>query len=692
MNPAYQPLATAVRQLAGVCDGASTRDGHGFNGGDANFGRAMAQRDEFSLPMAAALKRMLPRYRRQLGDALTDAVLAVKVQEPEKLVARGPVTDAQLHANVDIALAALTLDVATLLPWGHPVTVSTRYGDKSVRKATIPDGSPFWGHWKAAKQFLIDNGVSIWKNKDTGAWEATLWPKRGTEQQPAAASAPEDCAIPPVEVPDWLKAKLLPYQPPSVAKLAAALKHYGYAVDGSEMGTGKSYAAYAAAKLLGLEVIVCCPKAVKPSWTRAAAHFGGTVFVENYEQFRLGKTPYCEVEKVPQLHKDGTPKIHKSGAKKGKPIVDVVFKWAVPANAVVIIDEAHKCGGDSQQADMAISLVDSGAKRMLLSGTLADNPMGMKAIGYALGLFSKPSKWWSWAIQNGCVKGNFGLSFGSWDMPEDKKRAHQQRHMRDIHESIFGRGKGSRLRTSDLPDFPEVSIQPEIIDFDNNAEIQRAYDDMEDALSRLDEVEAKDRQGIILTEKLRARQRTELLKVPTLARMAQDAIEEGMSVALFVNFDESLKQIAALLKTDCVVDGSQQGQKGEAERERNIQRFQRGNFPRLGLVCVNFSAKAVLQAIKRVHRAFDKNAPPQWSDDHSRVIICNIQAGGVGIGLHHLNGLKAIVRLPFASGTVEEDAASAIERKAANIEMLNDGDLTAGLPMFAAATKQLALA
>jgi hypothetical protein len=434
-------------------------------------------------------------------------------------------------------------------------------------------------------------------------------------------------------------------------------------------------------------VVVCCPKAVKPSWRRAAAHFGVEVYAENYEQFRLGKTPYCTAIKVPRLRKDGKPVLKKGG----KPVVDVVFEWSVPAGAVVVVDEAHRCGAtSSQNADVLVALTNSGAKRMLLSGTIADSPLGMKAVGHALGLFPKPSHWWSWALKNGCEKGKFGLEFGKWSDPAHVREAHQRRHMKAIHDQIFGNGKGSRLRVSDIPNFPETSVFPEVVDFDNGEQIKAAYADMEDALSRLDEVEAKDRQGVVLTEMLRARQRTELLKVTTLAKMAKDAVAEGYSVALFVNFDASLNLLAKELGTDCTISGAQQGQKGEAERERNIQRFQRGNFPRLGIVCLNFSAKAVLQAIKRVHRAYSKDEQPQWSDDHSRFVVCNIQAGGIGIGLHHLGGLKSQVRIPFASGTVEEEAAEAVERKAANIELLNDGDLTAGLPLVAR-EKELAL-
>ena len=258
-----------------------------------------------------------------------------------------------------------------------------------------------------------------------------------------------------------------------------------------------------------------------------------------------------------------------------------------------------------------------------------------------------------------------------------------QAAIKRIHEQIFGRGKGNRLRIADIPSFPETSIHPEAIDFENSSQIQDAYDDMRRELSRLDEVEAKDRQGIILTEMLRARQRTELLKVPTLVTMAKDAIAEGMSVAIFVNFQDSLHALAKALETDCIISGEQQGEKGAAQREANIQRFQRGNFPRLSIINPSFSSRDVKQALGRVHRAVSANEKPQWSDDHSRVIICNINAGGVGVSLQHLGGRPSIQRIVFAAGVdVEEAACEAIERKTANISLLNDGDLLGGIKIF----------
>jgi SNF2 family DNA or RNA helicase len=122
----------------------------------------------------------------------------------------------------------------------------------------------------------------------------------------------------------------------------------------------------------------------------------------------------------------------------------------------------------------------------------------------------------------------------------------------------------------------------------------------------------------------------------------------------------------AKLKTKCCIRGSQQGPKGEVERQRCIDDF---------------------------------NA------DKEHVIVCNIKAGGVGVSLHgtptsrmrmsiicvtdsaqdakqalgrvwRAKGAKSIQKFFFAAGTIEEsDIMPNMRSKIDRIDTLNDGDL-----------------
>ena len=61
-------LVQAVQTLAGVCDGARSRDGSGFNKFDAQFGRQLALLDPalWSDGQARAAHAMLRKYASQL--------------------------------------------------------------------------------------------------------------------------------------------------------------------------------------------------------------------------------------------------------------------------------------------------------------------------------------------------------------------------------------------------------------------------------------------------------------------------------------------------------------------------------------------------------------------------------------------------------------------------------------------------
>ena len=164
-----------------------------------------------------------------------------------------------------------------------------------------------------------------------------------------------------------------------------------------------------------------------------------------------------------------------------------------------------------------------------------------------------------------------------------------------------------------------------------------------------------------LTILLRARQKIEALKAKTIAIMAKDGRDEGMAVAVFVNFDETIDEVARLLGTRCVIRGGQR----DSDRELAIRRFQSnqedfivcniraggvgvslhdptGCKPRLSLISPTFSAQDLRQALGRVHRA---------------------------------GGAHSIQRIIFADGTCEAAACAVVARKLAHIEMLNDGDL-----------------
>lgn len=425
---------------------------------------------------------------------------------------------------------------------------------------------------------------------------------------------------------------LYPYQNENAKPIIHSLIKHGAAIDPSDTGTGKTYVALAIAKYLRLQPIVITPKGVIHSWKKAAEKFGIDCFTLNYEQYRNGKTDWLS-HKQTEDNKD-------------------IFIWNTDEHHLIIFDEAHRCKNDKTlNSKMLRAVKKSKSKCLCLSATLADNPLHLLSVGYVLGMWNEYNEFWRWAYTRGVKRGYWGVEFTS--SPEILKK---------IHSDLFPK-YGSRIKIADLGNqFPDNLIIADTYDMANSAKIQKAYSTMHRELQRLNSIKEQDKGTSILTEILRARQEIELLKIPTIVELAEDLIEEGNSVAIFVNFKETISALSKKLKTNCIIDGSITG----TERDINIDRFQ---------------------------------------TDNDRIIICNIKAGGVGISLHDLNGnharvslisptnsaidlkqtlgrihragakSKAIQKLIYCAGTYEEKLAQRVAAKIDSIALINDGDL-----------------
>jgi hypothetical protein len=107
-----------------------------------------------------------------------------------------------------------------------------------------------------------------------------------------------------------------------------------------------------------------------------------------------------------------------------------------------------------------------------------------------------------------------------------------------------------------------------------------------------------------LTMILRARQRIELLRVPHFVMLAMEHIDRGRSVIIFVHFNETMKTLFEQL--DPFI---------QAERGSFIATIDGGQSP-----------------------ADRKHDIAAFQSDRARIIIANVNAGGVGVSLHDING------------------------------------------------------
>ena len=418
--------------------------------------------------------------------------------------------------------------------------------------------------------------------------------------------------------------KLLPYQSAHAIRVLDSLVNNGIALDGSDPGVGKTYVAAHVAKSLAKHVLVVCPKVSIPPWKKILSGFGvNTIDVINYEKLRTGKTPHGFWNQRKQ------------------------FSWFVPEDTILIFDEVHRCKGkDSQNAKM---LRDAkGLPLLLLSATLAENPMELRAVAHVTGL----SEWhgfWSWLLRHGCKKGRFGLEF-------DKYRKDV---LPKLHSELFVK-RGSRIRIADLGDqFPETQITAEALDFGD--EIDRIYKEMDAELSALEERAENDKPAQALTIALRARQEVELCKVPGIISLAQDFLDDGKSVVIFTNYRATLDALCAKLKTNCAIHGGQSAD----DRQQWIDRFQANQEQ---LIIVNIVAGGVSLSLHDIHNTNPRVALicPTYSATDLRQALGRV---------HRSGGSKSLQRILFAAGTIEEKICARVSAKLERLDLLNDGDL-----------------
>ena len=276
----------------------------------------------------------------------------------------------------------------------------------------------------------------------------------------------------------------------------------------------------------------------------------------------------------------------------------------------------------------------------------------MRALGFLLGLHGLRD-FWTWAEAHGCYR-------NQWDGWEFDGSDHD---IQSIHRQVFP-GRGVRVRISDLGDaFPKTQIRTELIPVSSPDKIDRAYQSVREAIAEVRDKQASDSNGAEhLTAQLRARQVSELQKIPALIELTKDAIAERRSVFIGVNFSDSIDAVRASLKEiPCsIIRGDQTAD----ERQRNIDAFQsdktrvlianlraggvgvslhdlNGKFPRTALICPGWSPTDLKQALGRVHRAGGKST--------------------------------SIQRILYAADTVEERVAERIQERLRTLAILNDG-------------------
>lgn len=428
---------------------------------------------------------------------------------------------------------------------------------------------------------------------------------------------------------------LLPYQPRAVERICNALVSHGAAADASDTGLGKTYVALAVCRELKVSPGIVCKLAGIDTWKEVCDIFGIVPqFIVNWEHAKGARFRYTRRSQ--------------SEYKRG-----YTYTWAVPRNTILIFDEAHLANNPGTQ-NHALHQAAKGMPSLSISATFADKSAKMRGITNLLGIFT-PEEFDVWL-----------QSRGYFEVRDDRHSAVSELdNMRELNRIIFPR-YGARLAYSDHDvkrHFPVSVIQTMVVSLGEKKTNQQnaIYTEM---IKKAESLKAAGKQAQSLVAALRYRQSAELLKADVLVDITKDLLYQGKSVCIFVNFRETLGYLARSLNTRSLVFGDQD--------------------------TYNISRSDVI-------RAFQAN--------RERVIICMMEAGGTSISLHDVHGghqrvslicptyspidLKQvlgrtyrgktktppIMKLVYASGTIEKRVAENVNGKLDNINALNDGDL-----------------
>ena len=426
-----------------------------------------------------------------------------------------------------------------------------------------------------------------------------------------------------------IKNILFDYQEKHLKNLINIIRNKDIVIDGSDTGTGKTYIAAALANFFNLKPFIICPKAIMSSWKNVLQKFDIIpIAIVNYETIKTGKY-YINNSKEKRKECPYLKIIKEDDNKK--------FIWNLPPTSLLIFDEVHQCRkGNSQNTQLLLAAKNINCKKLLLSATLADSIENFCIFGYMINLYDKISKVNKWI--NSLESINI---------------------LSEIHKKIYP-FNGSRMKISELGNkFQKNQISVDIYDMDNSCYIQKEYSEIDSAIKQLKN-NNKDNKFLINITK--ARQKIELLKIPTFIDLTKQYLENNFSIVIFVNFKKTLESLSKYLKTNCIIQGNQT----ISERQTNITNFlenkekviicnikaggvginlqdKNGDFPRISLINPTWSSTDLKQCLGRIHRADSKSPSLQ------RIICC--------------------------SNTIEEKICDRLNIKMSNIDSINDGDL-----------------
>lgn len=304
----------------------------------------------------------------------------------------------------------------------------------------------------------------------------------------------------------------------------------------------------------------------------------------------------------------------------------------------VIWDECHRCKAASSKQAKLMTRVAPRYPSLLLSATPFSSPLETRALMHVMGI-REWQRWYSILPQLGCFQNANLHNAWMWrGNPEDVENL----------RALFA-NRMVKTRWRDVDGFPDNVVLADAVRIKDRDKFNELYE----AVASTNK----------LTEQLHHRMLIEHHRVPAMVDMATDLLAQGISPVAFFNFTEPLLEYAEAMDTDNIIKGTTP----KADRAKIIKKFQGLDIPcpmvcnikaggegidlhdtvgvpRVSLLSPTWSAQDLKQALGRIHRAGAKS--------------------------------RAVQRILFAAGTVEDSVLKTVGKKLANIDKLTDNDLT----------------
>lgn len=393
--------------------------------------------------------------------------------------------------------------------------------------------------------------------------------------------------------------KLFSYQTLHTFNMINALNNNNCVVDGSCTGTGKTFTTSAICAQLNLIPIVICLKNVIDFWANVLNSFNvNPLFVVNYENIR--SLNYIDrdrsIVQCPYIKKHNDSFIWDFSS----------LSHSDQKRVVIIFDEAHKCKNhNSLNGKLLIS--SKNIKTIMLSATICDKLSDFGIFGMMLGFYNNHRQGKNWI---------------SSVLREDKNQFGSRTN--SLHKYLFPR-MGSKMSIEDLGNsFPmnQISVECYNLDSPSQEKINAHYCQIENYHN--------DNGANQLVKINSMRQKIENIKSSIVIDMMMDYYEHNKSVCIFVNFKSTLQLITNFLSKKEIMFSEIHGDQTSDERQNNIDRFQNNNvriivctigsggvsislndttglFPRVSLICPNYSGIDLVQTLGRISRTDTKS-------------------------------------------------------------------------------------